>query len=91
MREQEERHPQHFRGWVGFSIPVAHRIVAGMMPSALLTLIYPPDEHAELQLQMVVGAFYWNLPNTCTSASSQLDISMTQICEVSHIGRSIQH
>lgn len=29
MREQEERHPHHFRGWVGFSIPVAHRIVAG--------------------------------------------------------------
>ena len=31
MREQEERHPQHFRGWVGFSIPVAHRIVAGAL------------------------------------------------------------
>lgn len=29
MREQEERHPHHFRGWVGFSIPVAHRIIAG--------------------------------------------------------------
>ena len=33
MREQEERHPHHFRGWVGFSIPVAHRIVAGALPS----------------------------------------------------------
>ncbi|CAK0737501.1 hypothetical protein CVIRNUC_000923 [Coccomyxa viridis] len=29
MRQREEDHPQHFRGWVGFSIPVAHRIVAG--------------------------------------------------------------
>ena len=38
MREQEERHPHHFRGWVGFSIPVAHRIVAGMMPYTMLGL-----------------------------------------------------
>lgn len=30
MRQREEDHPQHFRGWVGFSIPVAHRIVAGV-------------------------------------------------------------
>ena len=29
MRRLEGAHPQHFRGWVGFSIPVAHRIVAG--------------------------------------------------------------
>ena len=29
MRGLEAAHPAHFRGWVGFSIPVAHRIVAG--------------------------------------------------------------
>jgi len=29
MRALEAAHPAHFRGWVGFSIPVAHRIVAG--------------------------------------------------------------
>jgi len=39
MREQEELHPQHFRGWVGFSIPVAHRIVAGP------PLLYCADLH----------------------------------------------
>jgi starch synthase len=37
MREMEKEYPDHFRGWVGFSIPVAHRIIAGadiiLMPS----------------------------------------------------------
>eukprot|EP00191_Tetraselmis_sp_GSL018_P001478 CAMPEP_0177599634 /NCGR_PEP_ID=MMETSP0419_2-20121207/13107_1 /TAXON_ID=582737 /ORGANISM="Tetraselmis sp., Strain GSL018" /LENGTH=669 /DNA_ID=CAMNT_0019092399 /DNA_START=189 /DNA_END=2198 /DNA_ORIENTATION=- len=37
MREMEREFPDHFRGWVGFSIPVAHRIIAGadiiIMPS----------------------------------------------------------
>mmetsp|Transcript_34102 Transcript_34102/g.87208 ORF Transcript_34102/g.87208 Transcript_34102/m.87208 type:complete len:687 (+) Transcript_34102:172-2232(+) len=37
MRKLEEEFPDHFRGWVGFSIPVAHRIIAGadilLMPS----------------------------------------------------------
>jgi starch synthase len=37
MREAERQHPNHFRGWVGFSIPVAHRMIAGcdalLMPS----------------------------------------------------------
>ena len=37
MREMEKEFPTHFRGWVGFSVPVAHRIIAGvdilMMPS----------------------------------------------------------
>jgi starch synthase len=37
MREAEVTHKEHFRGWVGFSIPVAHRIIAGcdilLMPS----------------------------------------------------------
>lgn len=29
MRAAEAAHPRSFRGWVGFSIPVAHRIIAG--------------------------------------------------------------
>ena len=37
MRESEAAHPAHFRGWVGFSIPMAHRMIAGcdilLMPS----------------------------------------------------------
>lgn len=37
MRQEEQERPDHFRGWVGFSIPVSHRIVAGcdilLMPS----------------------------------------------------------
>jgi len=37
MRAMEREFPDHFRGWVGFSIPVAHRIIAGadilLMPS----------------------------------------------------------
>ena len=32
----EAAHPAHFRGWVGFSIPVAHRIVAGADRSDVL-------------------------------------------------------
>ena len=32
MRGLEAAHPTHFRGWVGFSVPVAHRIVAGPAP-----------------------------------------------------------
>ncbi len=30
MRAAEAQHPASFRGWVGFSVPVAHRIIAGM-------------------------------------------------------------
>ncbi len=37
MRRVEQERPDHFRGWVGFSIPVSHRIMAGcdilLMPS----------------------------------------------------------
>jgi starch synthase len=37
MRQMEQNHREHFRGWVGFSVPVAHRIIAGcdilLMPS----------------------------------------------------------
>lgn len=37
MRDMEQRHKDCFRGWVGFSVPVAHRILAGsdilLMPS----------------------------------------------------------
>lgn len=37
MRRAEQERPDHFRGWVGFSIPVSHRIMAGcdilLMPS----------------------------------------------------------
>lgn len=37
MRRVEQERPEHFRGWVGFSIPVSHRIMAGcdilLMPS----------------------------------------------------------
>ncbi|BDA44490.1 Soluble starch synthase 1, chloroplastic/amyloplastic [Coccomyxa sp. Obi] len=37
MRAAEAQHPASFRGWVGFSVPVAHRIIAGcdilLMPS----------------------------------------------------------
>ncbi|KAK9809081.1 hypothetical protein WJX72_009092 [[Myrmecia] bisecta] len=37
MREHEEHFKANYRGWVGFSIPVAHRIIAGcdvlLMPS----------------------------------------------------------
>ena len=29
MRAAEARFPDHFRGWVGFSVPVSHRITAG--------------------------------------------------------------
>ncbi len=29
MRAAEAEHPASFRGWVGFSVPVAHRIIAG--------------------------------------------------------------
>lgn len=32
MRAAEAAHPRSFRGWVGFSIPVAHRIIAGAAP-----------------------------------------------------------
>ena len=46
MREQEERHPQHFRGWVGFSIPVAHRIVAGALFDAVHPLRQPTSASA---------------------------------------------
>ena len=38
LRAGEAAHPQRFRGWVGFSVPVSHRITAGcdilLMPSA---------------------------------------------------------
>lgn len=30
MRAAEAQHPASFRGWVGFSVPVAHRIIAGI-------------------------------------------------------------
>ena len=37
MRAAEGSHPAHFRGWVGFSVPLAHRLTAGgdilLMPS----------------------------------------------------------
>ena len=37
MAAAEAAHPAHFRGWRGFSVPVAHRIIAGadllLMPS----------------------------------------------------------
>ena len=37
MRASEARFPDKFRGWVGFSVPVSHRITAGcdilLMPS----------------------------------------------------------
>ena len=37
MRSAEAAHPAHFRGWVGFSVPLAHRLTAGgdllLMPS----------------------------------------------------------
>ena len=37
MRRAEQERPDAFRGWVGFSIPVSHRIMAGcdilLMPS----------------------------------------------------------
>ena len=37
MRAAEAAHPAHFRGWVGFSVPLAHRLTAGgdvlLMPS----------------------------------------------------------
>ena len=37
MRRAEQERPDSFRGWVGFSIPVSHRIMAGcdilLMPS----------------------------------------------------------
>ena len=37
MRATEAANPARFRGWVGFSVPVAHRITAGcdilLMPS----------------------------------------------------------
>ena len=37
MRSAEAAHPSHFRGWVGFSVPLAHRLTAGgdllLMPS----------------------------------------------------------
>ena len=32
MRAAEAAQPRAFRGWVGFSIPVAHRIIAGEGP-----------------------------------------------------------
>jgi glycogen synthase len=32
MRAAEAAHPASFRGWVGFSVPVAHRIIAGAAP-----------------------------------------------------------
>ena len=43
MRQHEEEHPQHFRGWVGFSIPVAHRIVAGVQEEA--PPVVPSHDH----------------------------------------------
>lgn len=37
MREAENAYPHMYRGWVGFSVPVAHQILAGadvlLMPS----------------------------------------------------------
>ncbi len=37
MREMESKYPHMYRGWVGFSVPVAHQILAGadilLMPS----------------------------------------------------------
>ena len=37
MRAMEHEFQEHFRGWVGFSIPLAHRMIAGcdilLMPS----------------------------------------------------------
>lgn len=39
MRAAEAQHPASFRGWVGFSVPVAHRIIAGpQMLCGLLTM-----------------------------------------------------
>lgn len=45
MRQHEENHPQHFRGWVGFSIPVAHRIVAGVPKMPTVPMVLTHDHH----------------------------------------------
>lgn len=75
MRAAEAAHPASFRGWVGFSVPVAHRIIAGAhlhcsSPSSMMfQRMLPPSADPNLN-----GAFSKRMLFRCVRACAGCDI-----------------